>query len=72
MIVAWGFIVLINSQNQLLVQGEPMDVKELRAEVKAGSDLGKEAESLMKAGKFVPDELIIKLIGGNTFALKKK
>lgn len=34
----------------------------LRAEVKAGSELGKEAESLMKAGKFVPDELIIKLI----------
>lgn len=34
----------------------------LRAEVKAGSELGKEAESLMKAGKYVPDELIIKLI----------
>ena len=34
----------------------------LRAEVKAGSELGLEAESLMKAGKFVPDELIIKLI----------
>jgi biopolymer transport protein ExbD len=29
------FVVLINSQNQLLVQGEPMDVKELRAEAKA-------------------------------------
>lgn len=28
------FIVLINSQNQLLVQGEPMDIKELRAKAK--------------------------------------
>ena len=29
------FIVLINSQNQLLVQGEPMDVRQLREEAKA-------------------------------------
>ena len=28
------FVVLINSQNQLLVQGEPMDVKELRVKAK--------------------------------------
>lgn len=34
----------------------------LREEVKAGTELGKEAEELMKAGKYVPDELIIKLI----------
>lgn len=34
----------------------------LREEVKAGTELGKEAEDLMKAGKYVPDELIIKLI----------
>ena len=34
----------------------------LREEVKEGTDLGKEAEGLMKAGKYVPDELIIKLI----------
>lgn len=34
----------------------------LREEVKAGTELGKEAEGLMKAGKYVPDELIIKLI----------
>lgn len=34
----------------------------LREEVKAGTELGKEADSLMKAGKYVPDELIIKLI----------
>lgn len=34
----------------------------LREEVSAGTELGKEAEGLMKAGKFVPDELILKLI----------
>lgn len=34
----------------------------LREEVKAGTELGREAEGLMKQGKFVPDELIIKLI----------
>lgn len=34
----------------------------LREEVKAGTELGKEADSLMKAGKFVPDEIILKLI----------
>lgn len=34
----------------------------LREEVKAGTELGKEAEGLMKEGKYVPDELIIKLI----------
>lgn len=34
----------------------------LREEVKAGTELGHEAESLMKEGKLVPDELIIKLI----------
>lgn len=34
----------------------------LREEVKKGTALGKEAEGLMKAGKYVPDELIIKLI----------
>lgn len=28
------FVVLVNSQNQLLVQGEPLDVKELRSRVK--------------------------------------
>lgn len=34
----------------------------LREEVDAGTTLGKEAESLMKAGKLVPDEIILKLI----------
>lgn len=34
----------------------------LREEVNAGTKLGKEAEALMKEGKFVPDDLIIKLI----------
>ena len=34
----------------------------LSEEVKKGTALGQEAEGLMKAGKYVPDELIIKLI----------
>ena len=34
----------------------------LREEVKKGTSLGKEVEDLMKAGKYVPDDLIIKLI----------
>ncbi len=34
----------------------------LRAEVKAGSPLGREADAIMKAGKLVPDEIIIGLI----------
>lgn len=34
----------------------------LRQEVNAGTALGKEAEGLMKEGKYVPDDLIIKLI----------
>ena len=34
----------------------------LREEVKKGTALGQEAEGLMKAGKYVPDEFIIKLI----------
>ena len=34
----------------------------LREEVKSGSELGKQAEELMKAGKFVSDDLMIELI----------
>ncbi len=34
----------------------------LRAEVKAGSPIGREADTIMKAGKLVPDEMIIGLI----------
>ncbi|NQT91671.1 MAG: adenylate kinase [Lentisphaerae bacterium] len=34
----------------------------LRAAVKGGTDLGKEAESYMKAGELVPDVLIIRLV----------
>ena len=34
----------------------------LREEVAAKTELGKKAEGLMKAGKFVPDEIILKLI----------
>lgn len=34
----------------------------LRAAVQAGTQLGKEAESVMKAGKLVSDELVIGLI----------
>lgn len=34
----------------------------LRAERKAGSDIGKEAQGFMDAGKLVPDELILRLV----------
>ena len=34
----------------------------LRAEVSAGSDIGREAGELMKAGRLVPDEMIVRLI----------
>ena len=34
----------------------------LRAAIKAGSDLGKQAKVLMDAGKLVPDDLIIALV----------
>ena len=34
----------------------------LRAEIKKGSEIGKEVESLMKQGKFVSDDVIIELI----------
>ncbi|HVO31848.1 MAG TPA: adenylate kinase [bacterium] len=34
----------------------------LRAERRAGSDIGKEAQSYMDAGKLVPDELILRLV----------
>ena len=34
----------------------------LRAEVKAGSEIGKQAGALMNAGKLVPDELVIGMV----------
>ncbi|MEI8394217.1 MAG: adenylate kinase [Rhodospirillaceae bacterium] len=34
----------------------------LRSAVKSGSDIGMQADSIMKAGKLVPDELVINLI----------
>jgi len=34
----------------------------LRAEVSAGSDVGKRAKEIIEAGKFVPDELIVELV----------
>lgn len=34
----------------------------LRAEVAAGSDVGKRAKEIIEAGKFVPDELIVELV----------
>ncbi len=36
----------------------------LRAEVKRGSEIGKEAERIMRAGDLVPDELIIRIVQG--------
>lgn len=35
----------------------------LRDEVEAGSEIGRKADGLMKAGKLVPDDLIIEMIG---------
>jgi len=35
----------------------------LRDEVEAGSEIGRKADGLMKAGKLVPDDLIIDMIG---------
>ena len=37
----------------------------LRAAVKAGTELGKKADGIMKAGQLVPDELVIGLINDN-------
>lgn len=36
----------------------------LRAEVAAGSDLGRKAKAIMEKGELVPDELIVKMIEG--------
>ena len=36
----------------------------LRAEVAAGSDLGKQAESFMNTGQLVPDDVIVEMVEG--------
>jgi len=35
----------------------------LRAAVKSGTEVGKQAEAIMKAGELVPDDIMIKVIG---------
>lgn len=35
----------------------------LRAQVASGSDLGSEAKSIIEAGKLVPDELVVRIVG---------
>jgi len=35
----------------------------LRAQVASGSDLGREAKSIIEAGKLVPDELVVRIVG---------
>ena len=42
----------------------------LRKEVKDGSELGKQAKGYMDAGELVPDELILKIVGGKMDQLK--
>lgn len=40
----------------------------LRAEVASGSDIGEQADTLMKAGQLVPDDLIVAMIDGRVDA----
>lgn len=42
----------------------------LRKEVKDGTELGKQAKTYMDAGELVPDELILKIVGGKMDSLK--
>jgi len=44
----------------------------LRAEKKAGTDLGKEASKYMDNGQLVPDDLVIKMVAGKMDELKEK
>ena len=44
----------------------------LRAAVKAQSEVGKKAEAIMTAGKLVPDEIVIALIGDRVEAADAK
>lgn len=43
----------------------------LRAEVKAGTPLGKQAQEYMSTGKLVPDEIILKMVGEQLDRLKE-
>lgn len=43
----------------------------LRAEIKAGSDVGKQADEYMKAGKLVPDEVVIGAVANRVKSAEK-
>lgn len=43
----------------------------LRGEIKAGTELGKKAEEIIKAGKLVPDDIILGMVENKLFGVNK-